>query len=86
MNYYFTAINIITFFIMALDKRKAKRKEWRISEAMLFFLSIIGGAIGGAAAMFLLHHKNRKWYFRWGFIGISLLQIGLWLYLKLRIL
>ena len=42
---YLVAINVVTFFVYGLDKLKAKRREWRIPEAVLialFFLVSCG--------------------------------------------
>lgn len=61
---YYLAINIVLFFAMAIDKAKAKKGKWRIPESTLFIMSLLGGAIGGFAAMYIFHHKNRKWSFR----------------------
>ena len=40
---YIVFINIAGFYAMWLDKKKAKRNEWRISEKTLFTLALIGG-------------------------------------------
>lgn len=61
---YYLAINIILFLAMAIDKAKAVKGRWRIPESTLFILSVLGGAVGGFAAMYLFHHKNRKWSFK----------------------
>ena len=44
--YYLIVINIVTFLIYGIDKWKAKQGSWRISEATLLILAIIGGSIG----------------------------------------
>lgn len=38
---YFIIINIIGFFIMWLDKRKAKKGAWRIPEKSLFLITAL---------------------------------------------
>ena len=45
---YFIIINLIGFFIMWLDKRKAKKGAWRIPEKTLFIITALGGGIGTA--------------------------------------
>ncbi len=60
---YYALINLILFIMMAIDKRKAVKNRWRISETTLLLTGLLGGAIGGLAAMKLVHHKNRKVYF-----------------------
>ena len=64
--YYLVAlatISFLTFLLYALDKEKAKRSAWRISEKTLLLLSFFGGAAGGYLAMNLVRHKTKKWYF-----------------------
>lgn len=56
---YLPLLNLITFIIMGLDKRKAKRKKWRVSESALLTLCFFGGALGGLFGMLLFHHKTR---------------------------
>ena len=66
---------------MAIDKSKAVKGKWRIPESTLFILSILGGAIGGFAAMYLFHHKTKHWYFVVGMPLILAAQLaaGVWL-------
>ena len=59
----FSLLSLFTFFLFGIDKWKAVRHKWRISEATLLFFSFFGG-IGGFAAMLLFRHKTRKWKFR----------------------
>lgn len=39
---YFLIINIIAFSLMGLDKRKAKKKQWRTPESTLFLSAAAG--------------------------------------------
>lgn len=48
---YIVFINLIGFFTMAADKYKAKHRKWRIAESTIWFISIIGGAIGTTVGM-----------------------------------
>lgn len=68
-------MNIVGFFIMGLDKWKAKRHVWRIPEKMLFLCSLAGGSIGTWLGMYVFHHKTRHWYFVVGMPAILVLQI-----------
>ena len=61
---YLVAVNIFTLLLMWWDKRKAKKKEWRIAEATLLLLSFIGGALGLFVGMFKFRHKTLKRSFR----------------------
>lgn len=55
----FAAINIVAFLTCLIDKRKAVRHRWRISESTLLLLSAIGGAFGMLLGMSIFHHKTR---------------------------
>ena len=44
--YYLLAINAVTFIVYGIDKYKAKKAKWRISEATLLLLAVLGGSIG----------------------------------------
>lgn len=79
-------INLITFYLMGLDKSRARRKARepslrRIPERTLFTWAILGGGLGGTLGMRLFHHKTRHWYFRWGFPLLALAQLALVLWL-----
>ena len=80
---YLSAVSVIAFFAYAVDKGKAKRGKWRISEKALLVSSFIGGAVGGFLAMQLFRHKTKHWYFNVVNILGLVWQIGLiaWLVL-----
>ena len=71
---YVVAINIIGFFVMGMDKWKARTNRWRIPEKTLFAVSILGGSIGTLVGMHVFHHKTKHWYFRVGMPLILILQ------------
>ncbi len=72
---YAVAVNVVSFIMMGVDKRKAVKRAFRIPESTLFVLAIIGGSIGSIAGMHLFHHKTRHWYFLYGMPVILALQI-----------
>lgn len=74
---YLILINLTGFAMMGIDKRKARKKLWRISESTLFFIAIIGGSIGSIVGMRVFHHKTRHWYFVYGMPLILVLQVVL---------
>lgn len=74
---YFIIINLIGFFLMGADKRKAIKHAFRIPEATLFIVALIGGSLGTIAGMYLFRHKTRHWYFVYGMPLILLIQLGL---------
>lgn len=72
---YLMVINLIGFFIMGMDKKRAIRGAWRISEASLFSVALIGGALGCTLGMHFFHHKTKHWYFRFGMPAIFVVQV-----------
>lgn len=52
--------NLAVFFMMGIDKWKAKHDRRRISEKTLLLSCLAMGAIGGATGMLVFHHKTRK--------------------------
>ena len=55
---YLVVINVVTFFMYGIDKWKAKRTKWRIPEATLLGMAVIGGSIGAWLGMKVWHHKT----------------------------
>ena len=74
---YLLVMNIIGFLLMGIDKYKAKKRAFRIPEATLFTVAVIGGSIGSTLGMFTFHHKTRHWYFLYGMPAILILQLVL---------
>ena len=83
---YLLAINIATFLLYGIDKYKAKKGTWRISEATLLTMAAIGGSIGAWAGMRLWHHKTMHKKFKYGIPLIIIMQIALVAYLHTIIL
>ena len=88
--YYLIVINIATFLVYGIDKwrstsgrllptgrKKAKQGSWRISEATLLILAVIGGSIGALLGMKIWHHKTMHKKFKYGLPLILLGQIAL---------
>ena len=82
---YLLAINVATFLVYGIDKLKAKRAKWRISEATLLLLAAAGGSIGAWMGMKVWHHKTLHMKFRYGVPIILLLQIALIAYLHISL-
>ena len=82
---YLLAINIATFFLYGIDKYKAKKGRWRISEATLLMMAVIGGCIGAWAGMRLWHHKTMHKKFKYGIPVIIIFQVALAVYLLTNI-
>ena len=73
---YFAVITIVAFALMGIDKHKAKKGAYRISEASLFITALLGGSIGSVASMLVFHHKTQHWYFQVFMPLIALLQMA----------
>ena len=82
---YLLAVNITSFFLYGIDKYKAKKGKWRISEATLLTMAAIGGSIGALAGMRLWHHKTMHKKFKYGIPVIIIFQVALAVYLLTNI-
>ena len=67
-------LNALCFFLFYLDKRRAQHGQHRIAEKTLHLATLVGAAPGAWAAIFLLHHKNRKTAFWRITLLLTLLQ------------
>ncbi len=74
---YFLIINLIGLIIMKIDKRKSIKHQWRIPEARIFVISILGGSVGVFTGMHLFHHKTKHPKFVIGIPIILILQFCL---------
>ena len=72
---YLVIINVVTFFMYGIDKWKAKRTKWRIPEATLLGMAVIGGSIGAWLGMKVWHHKTLHKKFRFGVPAIIIVQL-----------
>ena len=77
---YLAAINVVTFFMYGIDKWKAKKSKWRISEATLLGMAAIGGSIGAWLGMKVWHHKTQHKKFKYGVPTIIIIQLALIVY------
>ena len=82
--YYLLAINAVAFIMYGIDKYKAKKAKWRISEATLLLLAVLGGSIGAWMGMKVWHHKTMHKKFKYGIPAILLIQIALMAYLHMN--
>ena len=82
--YYLLAINAVAFIVYGIDKYKAKKAKWRISEATLLLLAVVGGSIGAWMGMKVWHHKTMHKKFKYGIPAILMIQIALMAYLHMN--
>ncbi|MBQ7933459.1 MAG: DUF1294 domain-containing protein [Lachnospiraceae bacterium] len=78
---YLAIINMVGFASMGIDKKRAIRGAYRISEASLFMVALLGGSMGSILGMQLFRHKTKHWYFVWGMPAILVIQLGIAIYL-----
>ena len=71
------AMNVVTFFMYGIDKWKAKKSKWRIPEATLLGLAVLGGSVGAWLGMKVWHHKTLHKEFRYGVPAIIIVQIAI---------
>lgn len=72
---YLVAINVVTFVMYGIDKWKAKHNKWRIPEATLLGLAVVGGSVGAWSGMKVWHHKTMHKKFKYGIPFILMAQI-----------
>ena len=63
---YLLIINALAFFLMLADKKKAKKKKWRIKERTLLGVALIGGSLGATLGMSFFRHKTQHSIFSMG--------------------
>lgn len=81
--FYLVIINVFTFFLYGVDKRKAQRSRWRIPESVLLGMAAIGGSVGAWLGMQVWRHKTQHAKFRYGVPIILIAQVALlvWIFM-----
>lgn len=72
---YLIFINLYGFFLMGLDKKRARKGKWRIRERRFFLLSLLLGSLGTWIGMYVFRHKTRHLKFVLGIPGILAVQL-----------
>ena len=80
-------LNVISFGLMAYDKKCARAGKRRVPEKTLFLATGLFGGLGGVLGMTLCRHKTKHWYFRVFFpvmlvLQVMLLAAGYYLFLR----
>lgn len=78
---YLIIINLVGFLAMLVDKYKAKKKLWRIPEATLLGIALVGGSIGSLVGMYTVRHKTKHPKFTLGIPVILAVQVAAAYYL-----
>ncbi len=82
---YLIIVNAVGLLLMLADKRKAMKNAWRIPEATLMTVALIGGSLGITTGMRLFRHKTLHLKFSLGVPVILAVQIALLAFLILRL-
>ncbi|MBO4481935.1 MAG: DUF1294 domain-containing protein [Bacteroidales bacterium] len=70
--WYLLIVNLLALILFGIDKYRAQRHQYRIPEATLFTVAILGGSLGAWAGMYLFRHKTAHKRF---VIGIPLILV-----------
>lgn len=82
---YFLLINLLSFILMYVDKKRAILHKWRISEKSFFILCILGGSLCEILGIYTFRHKTKRLKFTLGFPLILIIQLLIFLYLKTKL-
>ena len=53
-------LDVLSFALFGLDKRRARRGAWRIPESTLLLSALVSGTVGAWAGVYAFRHKTRK--------------------------
>ena len=67
--------NLAGFILIMFDKKRARQREWRISEQTFFVWALAFGAVGILLGMHVFRHKTRHWSFTAGMPMLCLFNI-----------
>ena len=82
--YALIGVNLISFLLMGIDKRRAIKNRWRIPEKTLLGVSALFGALGGTLGMYAFRHKTLHPRFRFGLPAMLVIQIAILAFLLIR--
>ena len=77
---YLCAVNLMAIIMYGLDKKRAQKGKWRISEAALLGIAVIGGSAGAWIGMKAFHHKTKHVKFSLGVQLILIIQALILMY------
>ncbi|HWO98283.1 MAG TPA: DUF1294 domain-containing protein [Bacillus sp. (in: firmicutes)] len=74
---YYLCVNIAGIMLMAVDKNRAKNRQWRIKESTIWLCSLAGGAMGSTLGMYMFRHKTKHLQFKIGLPLIAIIHVFL---------
>ena len=75
---YYLSVSYLTFCFYWVDKYRAERSQWRLTETSLHVLGALGGWPGAMAAQAALRHKTQKSSFQMLFWATAALHVFVW--------
>ena len=69
----YVLVNLLGMILTHIDKRRAQRGMWRISEDTLLTVAALGGALSMFFMMLMVHHKTHRLKFM---LGLPLLVVA----------
>ncbi|MFB5662948.1 DUF1294 domain-containing protein [Alteribacillus sp. HJP-4] len=75
------AVNLFAIVLMGLDKRKARKRQYRIPEKNFLVLCLLGGAAGVLVGMKIFRHKTKHKSFTMGVPLLLVMQAAALLYI-----
>ncbi|MBY0099048.1 DUF1294 domain-containing protein [Mesobacillus maritimus] len=73
--FFLLVMNLVGFILMGVDKSKARKRQYRISERTLWMMAIFGGSVGVTVGMLYFRHKTKHLQFKYGLPLIVLIHI-----------
>lgn len=80
LSIYLVLINVTGYLFMMIDKKRAIKHQYRISERTLWTIAIFFGALGLYIGMISFRHKTKHVKFKYGLPALTLLELGIVLY------
>lgn len=65
-------LNVIGMLVTSWDKRRARRREWRVPESTFWMITALGGGLLTFVTMLVIRHKTRH---RSLMIGLPLMML-----------
>ena len=80
INYVLLIWNVFTMLLYGIDKLRARKHKWRISETALIVPAFLLGGTGAMLGMVLFNHKTSKGKFRFLVPLAFVLNLALYIY------
>lgn len=82
----YVMVNVVSFTLYGLDKRRAKKNRWRIRERVLLGAAWLMGGVGALVGMHLFRHKTKHAVFVISVPLAAVLQLALVAYAVFRLM